>query len=432
MAKPFSPSWAAALCYVFTAVLSGASLQGPTCAALLHINADHAELSSSFQSSPSSQYSGSQHLNTGVKGGARLLRDVEPHARRPRLILHLGPHKTGTSYFQSGLSALGGLSPSVEYPHTCGRAAGTAGYISFAKLLCYNISQHDRHGCDPHHFPEALDLTEGRDIILSAETFDGCLESGFEKVQRLFPQYDVHVVLVHRRSGSLLLSNYHQLNKWSSEVPHFEKWRETYTKNYRECRHATLACVQLLVKVFGAEHVHVISYEGMHEAGTSLEKVLCERFSDTECYDFASVDHKGNVSPYHLAYSTASLYNRLHANTSFSSANPFCVTCRRQREAFIRDLRAAGVQERCFHSTVIPHYDTDCDDECFRQAMMTGTYGINSYLFEESGSYQDTTMHCEFLESSALDSPDVLSKVLQAAEVYRSKGVKPGRRLRQS
>ena len=44
----------------------------------------------------------------------------KPHSRRRKLLLHIGPHKTGTTAFQSWVKINQGISPTVQYPKVCG------------------------------------------------------------------------------------------------------------------------------------------------------------------------------------------------------------------------------------------------------------------------------------------------------------------------
>ena len=406
---------AALLCHVFVAVSSISLLQGTSCAGQQHAN------SSRTAALASQQTERRLLLNSGPKSKRTHDQGHDMEPRRPRLILHIGPHKTGTTSFQEGLASLGGLSPSLLYPDSCGMPTKGKGFADFAGLVCRNVSlSHAKYGnCNPRIVPKSLSLEPGGDIIVSSETFDSCLEAGFEKLHPMFPQFDIHVVYVHRRSGSLLLSNYHQLNKHKTAVPKFGEWRREYTKYYNECRHGTVACVELLAKVFGPDRVHVVSYEGMHEAQTSLAKVLCRLFSNAECFDLDSIQ-PWNVSPAHIEYSAATLYHQIEAKTNFSSSQHHCLTCKiklGRLERFADALKAAGVRQECFVASSLPPHDRACNDDCFRETMTNGTLGVHTYYFEEAGSFEDTKMHCQFLESTAF-SPHVLPKVLEATEAF--------------
>jgi len=201
------------------------------------------------------------------------LNDSEPTGHRRKLVIHLGPHKTGTTYFQSRLAAQGGVSPTLIFPKTCGIRTNAKGFAGMARgyweiespnlnsAVKANIVEDE--ACSPlsENFKKDF-FNSSSDIIISAEFFSMLSKSGFQKLLSDFDmEFDVHVVIIRADSRRLTLSLYHNLQKHKSTITEFgnqvHNWFDI-EGNFTHCHFTSEKCVEILSDVFGNKRVHVV------------------------------------------------------------------------------------------------------------------------------------------------------------------------------
>jgi hypothetical protein len=192
---------------------------------------------------------------------------------RRKLVIHLGPHKTGTTYFQSRLSVQGGVSPTLLFPRTCGRPTPPKGFAGLAHAYSDTVPLNLTSAinreitvdevCNPLSENFTRDFyTSSSDIIISAEYFSTLQQSGFQKLFSDFnTHFDVHVVITRADSRSIFLSLYHNHHKHKPTVSEFSNqiWKQTdNVDNIPPCHFTSVQCVEILSGIFGKERVHVV------------------------------------------------------------------------------------------------------------------------------------------------------------------------------
>ena len=207
---------------------------------------------------------------------------------RRKLIVHIGPHKTGTTYFQSRLAAQGGVSPSLVYPNTCGVPTKPKGFASMAHSYLNPIDPHTElkghlgklvatSNCSPASAGFRRDFySTTSDIIISAEAFCAFGRAEYQKLRDDFAKdFDVHVVVVRADSRAILLSHFHQNEKAIATVSEYanQVWKQAdYIESMPPCRFASEKCIHDLSDVFGRDNVHLVRFN-------QPEPVACIRSS---------------------------------------------------------------------------------------------------------------------------------------------------------
>lgn len=181
--------------------------------------------------------------------------------RKKTLLLHIGTHKTGTTYLQDFLlknkKAL--LKEGVLYPTTKYHPYGQQ-RLAYAFQDAVNPHLDGLIKNDPesvfHELKRLLSEVEHNYLLISSEniTPKSRIEV-VEKIQRFFSEYDVKVIVYLRRQDKYLVSLYREHVKLpNSEVCRFEDFSCPYPLDYNEL-------VKPWETIFGEENVLVRSYD---------------------------------------------------------------------------------------------------------------------------------------------------------------------------
>jgi hypothetical protein len=231
----------------------------------------------------------------------------------PLLFLHVGPHKTGTSYFQrqlcqnqDALAEQGYRLPVCKRCHSCTpkHFAGLALQLANRSVSEWKASS--MFACAPDAvacFQEALAAAPASPAMLSSEAFDGLNATHVARLAGLLRGYDVRVVLYHRAKLPHILSYYAQRNRRGAfPTPLLEFVSDAvggldqrpgaaaeHSWDGADCsnlsvgqRHKPLDGLQiarvvaLYSSAFGAGNVHVLSYDGIAAAGADVFQAFLE------------------------------------------------------------------------------------------------------------------------------------------------------------
>ena len=369
----------------------------------------------------------------------------KPHSQRRKLLLHIGPHKTGTTAFQSWVRINQGISPTVQYPKVCGGMELPSSWFAYlGRGLCTGSSAPKAtaarglprkirkafNACPPtpETFIAALNdvASNPTDLVISTEAFALCSIDQFAMLKALFGQaVDIELVILRRESRSLMLSRYHQ---WHKMADHTESFTDAYIHGEDlagwsfVCSYTSLECLRGLSDAFGASHVHLFSYEGLIAAGKELSVALCDVFSNsTGCYAEPSKDesrYKPNVSQSHEVYSAATILNHFKTITGCrfpgqgtNALGPHVLP------EFMEALEKAGVRKPCYPLSHIPALECD---SCFFDAILgedESISEINRYYFHEGAAYLAASTPCEvcdYKESTIYESAETFNAIAKA------------------
>ena len=174
---------------------------------------------------------------------------------RRGLILHVGPHKTGTSYIQQRLVADRDLlleRARVVYPRT-GQDT-LFGHHSLATLFrdAADHSQEIR--------PLREELTAGDTGLLSSERFSRLDRAQFARFRDHFPEFEIRVVAYLRVRSELLVSRWGESVKHGMDHSFPEFLSRILVAPYQSPIINQRLLLDVLADVFGKEHLDVLVY----------------------------------------------------------------------------------------------------------------------------------------------------------------------------
>jgi hypothetical protein len=222
-------------------------------------------------------------------------------AAKPRLFLHVGPQKTGSSTFQSILDKLSGLTGKLEHDN-----------LYFRHIMpeegdfdCELDNWGGWHNCRASDDLKALIQTareEGSNLLLTDENLDenfvrGLRDAIDEK------DWDVTVIVVYRRIHEWLVSWYNQINKstnvdsegnilfnkegipyrtehtlWPDQggvhVPSFPSWYENYTRDKELSELAVMHRSIGYYNLYKTMFENVLLYN-VHQEGSMVTDFVC-------------------------------------------------------------------------------------------------------------------------------------------------------------
>jgi hypothetical protein len=236
---------------------------------------------------------------------------AHPHPYpRKTAIVHIGPHKTGSSYFQRQLCAHSAELESFGYRlavcpdcHKCtpkhfyGLGVTLANRTADTQLMASSFScSNDAVAC----FQRSLALDE-RSVIISSEALDGLAPPHAARLAALLAGYDVRVALFHRAKMSHILSFYSHYNRimarpdtmreFLAQVTALDRRPDTpgptpwpdgaELRRWRPRKPADGLQLARLVAMygaqFGADNVHVLSHDGVAASGGNVFLAFAER-----------------------------------------------------------------------------------------------------------------------------------------------------------
>lgn len=195
-----------------------------------------------------------------------------------RLILHVGPHKTGSTYIQkrllrsSGdLEKLGGIYPQV--------AVQIYGHHDLANHLHANPEAPEMRA-----FADQIKLASaGYDtVILSSEVFSLKQAEKLKAFAEIFDGFKIEVVYYLRRLSGFLPSHWQELIK-AGDVISFEEYMMMACADRPPFKEfSQLAQLEVLRSVFGAESISILSYDNIQEAKGDVYQEFLKLIFQTE------------------------------------------------------------------------------------------------------------------------------------------------------
>ncbi len=262
-----------------------------------------------------------------------ILESSSPLVTKPRIVLHIGPHKTGSSHIQTVLSKYKTKLASNNY---CFPAANNEikEIRSLAHIFMASLSsgqpQSDKElqpevnsGSIPQHIPgQLLSHTSLQDclkheprpnLILSSEEFDRWNEEALQLFVRTMSVnygYDesIDVVIVYRDWLTHLYSMYTQLTKTKMDIVSFQD----YVFSMQDIEHHVVKDIYGLIERFGRglsgivgkkveanhmKHIHIIDYQGSLSDNVDIAKVMLCEIMHVLCEDLLQTSTFENKKP---------------------------------------------------------------------------------------------------------------------------------------
>ena len=189
----------------------------------------------------------------------------------PRYVIHIGPHKTGTTYLQQSFNR---LRAQLAIRHVCYPEAwgGPQGHQLLAEQLLLGEDRVLRIEFD------RLNRARWTNVLLSSETFSYFTDDQVRHLQALLGGEPAIVVFYCRRWSELIPSGWREIIKHGS--------LETLPEYVQNCLSDPSASrlinfeltLARYATIFGVEHLRVVSYNDVLESGQDLLTHFCRCF----------------------------------------------------------------------------------------------------------------------------------------------------------
>jgi hypothetical protein len=190
----------------------------------------------------------------------------------PRYVIHIGPHKTGTTYLQHAFTRLRPelAARGVLYPHKWGN--GEHGHHDLPLALA------QPHGTSMTEAFEALNRSGTDTVLLSSETFSYSSAADIRRLHGLLGGEPATVAFYCRRWSELIPSC------WQESVKHGSL--NTMPEYVLDCLGDPAVSpivnfshiLDRYAAVFGADAIRIASYNSILEAGEDLLTHFCRSF----------------------------------------------------------------------------------------------------------------------------------------------------------
>jgi hypothetical protein len=191
----------------------------------------------------------------------------------PRFILHVGPHKTGSTYIQRRLdqNAVSFRTQGIYVPTHWREHEGSPSHNVLVRRV--------KDGCDPELVEEFgnLHASSYQYVAISSEAFMECSDDTLSKFRSVLTGMDFTIVYYVRRWSELLLSS------WNESIVHggtlsFPDYLLSHLSNPIACT-AINADLQLrrLTRIFGRSAITIISYNSVIEQGGDIFRHFSRR-----------------------------------------------------------------------------------------------------------------------------------------------------------
>jgi hypothetical protein len=221
-----------------------------------------------------------------------------------RAILHIGGHKTGSTYLQSAFMINRALLRENGY-----RVLGTS--PKSGAILAFNLKKASKqhHGLfrdagfidEEKYLDLATQLKTGQSsIIISSEEFDDFKPSSAQLLVPLLSTYSVTVVFFHRERSSLLRSFWSQFSKERLCPLEFKTFLHRHTKaNFTLIGGLEMKTVlHTFSSIFGVKSVRIISFDGVIRLKKNLLDVFVQDVLNLPIDGLRYPDHQAeNKSP---------------------------------------------------------------------------------------------------------------------------------------
>ena len=194
------------------------------------------------------------------------------HSHEKRAIVHVGPHKTGSSYIQNMLILNAKLLESHGYKVLEKQNAKKLSKLAFALKGQANQSaamyRPEKRVVDLYYLKSISDFIqeERKSIVISSEEMDDLDFAAAAELRSLLRDFHVTIVFFHRERTELLRSNYFQRTRYERRCP---PPFDVFVQENRAMNFSSIPGVELnhtlsvFATVFGSDSMRVISYDGV-------------------------------------------------------------------------------------------------------------------------------------------------------------------------
>lgn len=231
------------------------------------------------------------------------------------LILHIGTHKTGTTFIQRFLASFQQelLFEGILYP-TSGRPKATGSHQFGHHLLGWSACKMKgldffENEQDWLKVLEEIQAVNPKMVVISSEAFGSCSSEQITRVRKYFADFDIKVIIYLRNQFDFMLSWYKECVKSTMYKGSF---REFIPEHIYFCDYDRL--LTKWIDVFGRERVEVKLYDKLkREPGLEIDLLKTLKLTPEKFKQFLVNSPKENVSPSDSKIVLIQLINALEA-----------------------------------------------------------------------------------------------------------------------
>ncbi len=193
------------------------------------------------------------------------------------IYLHVGPHKTGTTYLQklweNNTESL--AKNRLLYPKIFYTANGQHHFVTH--LLANNFDE---------TFQQAVEFLNAaeEDIILSSENFSVLKKEQFATIRKVLAGKEIKVVYYYRHSTQRFLSKWQETIKQGERHSFYEYYTKHNLKPFQSNELNPLLLLDMLSQVFGKKNIHIVDYKQAYSQLSMMK-------------EFEKIMHRENVIP---------------------------------------------------------------------------------------------------------------------------------------
>eukprot|EP01031_Cornospumella_fuschlensis_P038455 gene38455-46738_t len=193
--------------------------------------------------------------------------------RDAKIILHIGPHKTGSTHFQGQTLLM------AKMLNAAGFCKYDTNNVKLEHDLSVAIQKNSHHDLDSF-YRHCLD--SGKRVIISSESFSSLnRESQFTALKRFIGNNSVHIVAVYREPLTRFQSIHSEIYKQATEVV---RSFHSFVKEYTAVEDAFFySFMDKYVQYFGRQNITVLDYYGMEAIGRDVTRVVLCDVADVLC-----------------------------------------------------------------------------------------------------------------------------------------------------
>ena len=333
-------------------------------------------------------------------------------SKQRRAVVHIGPHKTGTTHFQEMLcknSELlrmkGWRVPTCDRCKSCFAKQFAA--VAFEFQERFDFAKPYKCGVRPSLCLAGVlqQLQNNESIIISSEEFSRLTPRQIVKFLRLLHGFDVEIVFLLRNKNSMITSLYSEENRRHSRFS-LSEWLFRYSGSGDQVP-GPLSPVEVLLSygsVVGFSSLWVLSYDGIKEQGLSPYTAIVQTVLNLESHGFSAVDRQ-NEGEDTLVVTTSSFIRDV--SESYKNIDDECETC--LREVSRKVIRERKVDFICSDLSLLQLAEMDASE------LQRKFPGANMRYF---GSTANTTLRflCDVDRMFYRERPEELKALLLSVD----------------
>lgn len=207
------------------------------------------------------------------------------------LYIHVGPHKTGSTHFQSVLTR---LRSELTHQGVCWPSEDVKAFHELAIQVFQN--DYINRTVEPMVGIDRC-LQKYSKTIISSETFDIFDVNAIRRLKELFAAYKVEfrILIVYRDWFLRLYSAYGEISraaKYSTLTTLQGFLNSVFEPAVRKLESEYISILQRYEEVFGRGALTIVDYAGVHDAGKDVAQVLLCEAMQISCGNYSRVFHR--------------------------------------------------------------------------------------------------------------------------------------------